>query len=328
MSHGPEEIALAIARLRGGGLVAFPTETVYGLGADAFNADAVRRVFEVKGRPSQNPLIVHVSGPDMAAAVVARWPREAARLAEAFWPGPLSLILPAAPRVPPEVTAGATTVAVRAPAHPLTLALIEAFGSPLVGPSANRSGGVSPTCAQHVQAEFSEDDVLVLDGGPCRGGIESTVLWLADESWRVLRPGLVSAAAIEAVLGRAVGGPAPDGLSDDTQTPLGGALSPGLLGRHYAPRTPAALATLEEISRAGRDTVVIVHSPGLVRAGASVIELPPDASGYARGLYEALRRADALNAAHLLIEPPPASPPAAEADLWGAIADRLRRATR
>ncbi|MCC6283820.1 MAG: threonylcarbamoyl-AMP synthase [Phycisphaerales bacterium] len=328
MSHGPEEIALAIARLRAGGLVAFPTETVYGLGADAFSVPAVRRVFEIKGRPEHNPLIVHVSGPEMGASVVSSWPREAQRLAEAFWPGPLSLVLPASSRVPREVTAGAGTVAVRAPGHPLTLALIEAFGLPLVGPSANRSGGVSPTRAEHVRAEFNEADVLVLDGGPCRGGIESTVLWLADEPWRVLRPGLVSVSAIEGVLGRPVAGPVAPGEGAPADAMTGALPGPGLMARHYAPRTPASISDRTQIAAAGADTVAIVMSPDATSGGARLIRLPTDAPGYARGLYDALRSADDLGAARLLIEWPPRGRPPAEADLWCAIYDRLGRATR
>ena len=200
MTPGPEAIAEAVARLREGRLVAFPTETVYGLGADATNAGAVRAVFRVKGRPADNPLIVHVSEAAMARDATAAWPKSAGALASAFWPGPLTLVLPKADAIPPEVTAGGPAVAVRMPDHALTLALIDAFGGPLVGPSANPSGYVSPTRPEHVREHFDEKLVLVLDGGPCRAGIESTVVDLTGASPRVLRPGVIGAAQIEAVL--------------------------------------------------------------------------------------------------------------------------------
>ena len=177
MEPAIKDIKEAASRLRDGGVVAFPTETVYGLGADAFSDAAVSRVFALKGRPSRNPLIVHVSGPLMAKRVTATWPVEAQRLADAFWPGPLSIVLPKRPEVPDIVTGGmgSASVAVRCPDHPTALALLYEFGSPLVGPSANLSGSISPTTAAHVRAAFSEQDVLVLDGGPCATGIESTV---------------------------------------------------------------------------------------------------------------------------------------------------------
>ncbi len=204
MHASPEDIAQAIVALSEGRLVAFPTETVYGLGADAFDATLVEGIFRAKGRPASNPLIVHVVDESMAKRVCAAWPAEASVLAAKFWPGPLTLVLPKAEGVPGIVTAGGSTVAVRCPSHPLTLALLETLGSPMVGPSANRSGHISPTCAAHVRMSFDENQVFILDGGPCTGGIESTVLDLTRDPPRVLRPGLVSAEEIAEALGSAV----------------------------------------------------------------------------------------------------------------------------
>lgn len=327
MWSGPEEIAQAVARIRAGGVVAFPTETVYGLGASAFDAAAVRRVFELKGRPSNNPLIVHVSGEAMAKRVVEHWPDDAATLAREFWPGPLTMVLPKADAIPREVTAGGHTVGVRCPDHPLTLALLEASGIPLVGPSANISGQVSPTSAEHVRAAFGPGDVFTLDGGKCRGGIESTVLWLADGHAKILRPGLISREQISAVLGRsiAVSGEVP--VSEDSATPM---LSPGLLERHYAPSAMAVRfeasqtdLVLRRMALSGLG-VMISHANHAVQPPHRLIRMPVDAAGYASRLYEALREADELSPQLIAVELPPIGPD----PIWGAIHDRLRRATQ
>ncbi len=328
MSAGPEEIAAAIARLKAGGIVAFPTETVYGLGADAYNAAAIARVFELKGRPANNPLIVHVASAAMAREVVSNWPRAAEALAEAFWPGPLSIVLPKSTRLPSIVTAGSPNVAVRCPEHPLTLALIETLGTPLVGPSANPSGRTSPTTAEHVRASFSERDVLVLDGGVCRRGIESSVLELVP-SPRLLRPGVIGASAIERVIGAAVARVAPRSRSGGspavTNEPLA---SPGLLERHYAPRTPAYLIAEHELeaalSRAPAPAVVMTSSAVTVRAPHLVEPMPPDAESYAAALYATLRRADDRNAGSILVVAPDTA--IGEPAIWDAIMDRLSRA--
>lgn len=328
-SHPTVDEAAAI--IRRGGAVAFPTETVYGLGADALNADAVRRVFLLKGRPGVNPLIVHVSGAGMAARVVAPggWSDDAARLARAMWPGPLSMVLPRADAVPPEVTAGGPTVAVRCPDHPVALALLFHLGTPLVGPSANLSGSVSPTTAAHVRDSFPPDDVFVLDGGPCRGGIESTVLDLASPTPRVLRPGLIGASEIAEALGRDVLPPParpPARPGDGPGAPLP---SPGLTPRHYAPRTPARLFDSGELDLvlrgAGRGAVVLSHDDADVPPPHALIRLPADADLYARELYAALRDADGRGAGVILIQRPPRGGDRAE--VWAAIADRLARAT-
>lgn len=332
-------IGAAVERLRAGGVVAFPTETVYGLGADALNHAAVWRVFELKGRPSVNPLIVHVTGPEMAGRVSV-FPARAEKLTRALWPGPVSVVVPRRDSVPGLVTAGAATVAVRCPSHPLTLALLFEFDGPLVGPSANRSGGVSPTKAEHVRGEWAEEEVLVLDGGACRGGIESTVVWLADEGpARILRPGLIGASEIERVLGEPVQRAATGGSESGATTAGGAMLAPGMMERHYAPNAKAVVVEGAAIAGVVRDAmnagrVVVVGVRGGAAGGAGgpgviVIELPPDAEGYAAGLYDSLRRADAERPGLIVIERPAGMDAAGgkDAELWAAIADRLRRAS-
>ncbi|HRQ72041.1 MAG TPA: L-threonylcarbamoyladenylate synthase [Phycisphaerales bacterium] len=344
MDAGPEQIAEAVRRLSAGGVVAFPTETVYGLGADALNPDAVAHVFRLKGRPANNPLIVHVSGPAMAREVVSHWTPDADRLADAFWPGPLTIVLPKADRVPDIVTAAGPTVAVRCPDHPLTLALLEVFNGPLVGPSANPSGFVSPTTADHVRAAFSqsrafqgsdssasssEDQALrdstpgvyILDGGPCRVGIESTVLSLADNPARVLRPGMVSAEEIARVLARPVVEAPPSPASDAAPR-----ASPGLMRSHYAPRKRVVLAPPE---LAGidlkRPMTVIAARPMHAVPTFRLIAMPDDPADYARGLYAALRDADEHGPGDLIVVETPWDGPEPSAQ-WRAVADRLRRA--
>ncbi len=319
MNAGPEEIAAAVARLRAGEVVAFPTETVYGLGADAFNAPAVARVFALKGRPPNNPLIVHVAGEEMARRVAApgAWSKDAATLARAFWPGPLTIVVAASPDLPSLVTAGGPTVGVRAPDHHVTLALIEGFGGPVVGPSANPSGRVSPTTGAHVRASFGERDVMVLDGGPCRGGIESTVVSLAEPAARVLRPGLVAAEEIGRVLGRRV-----EAALDRIAAPDTAAPSPGMQERHYAPRTPAMLFAPDQWPRVLTERrAAVVSARDLAPPRPHVlIRMPADAGAYAARLYAALREADELGADLIAIERP-----ADSGALWDAIRDRLSR---
>ncbi len=321
MSAGPEEIARAVGRLRAGGVVAFPTETVYGLGADAFNEQAVARVFVLKGRPPNNPLIVHVSGEEMARRVAApnSWSKDASALARAFWPGPLTIVVRKSADVPPIVTASGPTVALRAPDHHVALALLAGLESPIVGPSANPSGRISPTTADHVREAFQEADVLVLDGGPCRGGIESTVVSLAGPTPVVLRLGLVAGAELGRVLGRPVEIAAPgEGAAPDTPAP-----SPGMQARHYAPRTPAVLFSPDQWPRVltVRRAAVVSSRDRSSPPPHVLIRMPADAGAYAARLYAALREADAVGADLIAIEKPAESGP-----IWDAIRDRLARA--
>ena len=334
----PEQIAEAVLRLRSGGLVAFPTETVYGLGADAMDEDAVRRVFAVKGRPAHNPLIVHVAGEAMAKSVAAEWPEDAQKLAKRFWPGPLSIVVPKKANVPQIVTGGGPNVAVRCPSHPLTLALLEAFGRPLVGPSANVSGFVSPTAAEHVREAFDERDVMVLDGGACTGGIESTVVSVVGGKARVLRSGLIDAGVIGEVLGREVEC-ADSGRVSGTATASSPMDAPGQLSSHYAPKAKAVMVEAREvedvISRARGECVLITHVaatsepfPQPLPSGKGLsghtIQMPGDANGYARRLYAALREADAMHPTLIVIVTPPDE---STNPVWRAVRDRLKRAT-
>lgn len=335
------EMEAAARRLREGRLVAFPTETVYGLGADAMSEEAVSRVFAAKGRPANNPLIVHVASIAMARRVVKGWPPEAEALAKAFWPGPLTIVLEKAASVPTNVTAGGPNVAVRWPRHEVAQRLIASFDGPIVGPSANRSGFVSPTTAWHVHEGFAGEDVMVLDGGACEVGIESTVVSLVPPgSVRVLRLGAVSAEQIAGVLGRAVSegaGALARGLAGGTrsevrsehqksETPLE---SPGQMESHYAPRSPAVLVEAGELKgvldQAGGPCVVLGPLLTSVARQHKVIPMPMEAGAYAARLYAALREADAIQPALIAIVRPVAK--GAEAGMWKAVMDRLGRAT-
>jgi L-threonylcarbamoyladenylate synthase len=318
---GPEAIAAGVRELVAGGLVAFPTETVYGLGADAFDAEAVERIFVFKGRPPGNPLIVHVSGVEMARRVVTDWSADAETLAKAFWPGPLTLVLPGSPDLPGAVTAGGRTVGVRCPDHPVALALIEASGLALVGPSANPSGRVSPTTADHVAAGFPASDLLVIDGGACRAGIESTVLDLTADPPRVLRAGVIGAEAIATALERAVSGAAHE-HSGDRQNPVA---SPGLLGPHYQPRTPVGLVT--DAGQAASGTVLIAWSVDRHPAGGVCLAIPAEPGGYAAALYARLHDADRCGAARILIERPVRPNKSEFLGIFRAIEERLIRAS-
>lgn len=321
------QIALAAARLRDGKLVAFPTETVYGLGADALNADAVRRVFALKGRPSTNPLIVHVADIEGARRVVSQWPPAAERLARRFWPGPLTLVLPRAGIVPDEVSGGGPTVAVRCPDHPVAQELLTAFGGPIVGPSANLSGKVSSTTAQHVTDSFPGADLLVLDGGPCMRGIESTVLSLVDDEPQVLRLGAIPADALDLddeLEGIGATYIPPGHLEDEASGPL---RSPGRLASHYAPDARALLFDPTDwpavVTLARGKVVVLTHEPtrGVIDPH-EVIRMPANPEAYAARLYAAVRQADAKKPSLIAIERP-----TERGGLWDAIHDRLERLT-
>jgi L-threonylcarbamoyladenylate synthase len=314
----PEALARAAAVVRAGGLVAFPTETVYGLGANALDAAAVARIFAAKGRPANNPLIVHLHEAAAVGQVAAAWPGAAARLAERFWPGPLTLVLTRKEGVPDIVTAGGPTVAVRVPAHGIALALLRAAGLPVAAPSANRASGLSPTRAEHVLQDLDGRIDLVLDGGPCRGGIESTVLDMTATPPRLLRPGLVSMAELEAVVGP---------IEQAAIPASGQALpSPGMLSRHYAPRTPLECIAgngrerVEQLCREGRRVGWMAQSRRTSPPRTLLRVLPLDPAGYAAELYAALRELDTAGLDRIVVELPPDAPE------WLAVRDRLRRA--
>lgn len=314
-SPDPAAIARAAAVLRQGGLVAFPTETVYGLGANALDVRAVAGIFEAKGRPAFNPLIVHAADVDTVRTLVARWPADAARLAGAFWPGPLTLVLPRAPAIPHIVTGGLEDVAVRIPAHPVALALLRACGLPIAAPSANRSSEISPTTAEHVIKALGERVSMVLDGGPTSVGIESTVIDLAGERPRLLRPGMVTVRELEAVIGQLDRRPEPSG-----QAPR----APGQLARHYAPRARLVVCRADEggqvLEASGaRPTGALVVTAGHWLAD-HVETLPADPAGYAARLYAALHALDDAGCRLIVAEALPDAPG------WAALQDRLRRA--
>ena len=309
-------IAKAVALLRAGQVVALPTETVYGLGADALNPAAVARIFALKGRPADHPLIVHLPPDEPLEKWAADVPPAARALALAFWPGPLTMILTRGARVPRAVTGGQDTVALRVPDHPVALALLRAFGSGIAAPSANRFGHISPTTAAHVRDEFGDALPLVLDGGPCRVGIESTIVDLSRGAPVVLRPGTISAADIARV---ALGTDTTGDVNPAAPAPR----ASGLLERHYAPRTPAEL--VESAALPGRlaDLTALGQTVGVLALGRNIgsgLVLPSDAPAYGQGLYAALRALDGRGFSRLLIEAPPRDEP------WRAVNDRLRRA--
>jgi L-threonylcarbamoyladenylate synthase len=317
---GPEGIAQGVQRLCAGSLVAFPTETVYGLGADALRAEAVERVFALKNRPSTNPLIVHVCDEAMAKRVVEGWSEHATTLTKAFWPGPLTLVLPKVDLVPDVVTGSGPTVAVRCPEHPVALALIEAFGNPIVGPSANPSGYISPTTPEHVRDVFAADDLVVLDGGHCRAGIESTVLDLSTDVPTVLRPGILGAHRISEALGIEVRVLRP--VADDAM-----ARSPGLIGAHYQPRTAAQSVSSGELGDAPSSAALIAWSIEAHPNGGELIGVPAELGAYAQAIYRALHDADRLGCSEIWIERPPEPVDDDERAISAAVLERLQRAT-
>ncbi|MBL8241923.1 MAG: threonylcarbamoyl-AMP synthase [Bryobacterales bacterium] len=297
----------AAALIREGRLVAFPTETVYGLGANALDALAVRRIYEAKGRPATSPLIVHVSSTAMAKRVVSAWPEAAEKLAARFWPGPLTLVLPKAKRVPDIVTSGLGTVGVRMPAHPLALALIRKCRLPLAGPSANRFTGLSPVTAAQVREGLGAAVDLILDGGPCRVGIESTVVSLAGPVPVLLRPGMVSRGQLEALIGPvAMPGAVTDGVPHE---------SPGQHTKHYAPKARVRLGVPEVASR----TAYLWWA--VDRPAEFSVRMPKDPDRYAAMLYDTLHRADARGVREIVVEPVPFGSD------WDGIRDRLSRAS-
>jgi L-threonylcarbamoyladenylate synthase len=313
------DITSAVEVLRRGGLVAFPTETVYGLGADASNPAGVDRIFAVKGRPRSHPVIVHLAEATAIKEWAADVPPDAWTLAEAFWPGPLTLILPRADRVPDAVTGGTGTVGLRVPNQPLAQELLAAFGGGIAAPSANRFGRVSPTTAAHVRADLGTDVDLILDGGPCTVGVESTIVDLSSGRARVLRLGGLTVGDLSRVLGHEV---------DVASGPDGRTPAPGTLPSHYA---PAALVEVLSVSQvAERARILLSQNRRVGVLAPSRIEdlpdgtepLPPagSAPAYAQCLYQRLREADRRGLDVLLAVPPP------ETGIGAAVADRLRRA--
>jgi L-threonylcarbamoyladenylate synthase len=358
-THTPSLFAQAVERaaelLRAGQLVALPTETVYGLAANAWDPAAVARIYEVKRRPPHNPIIVHVAGLELARDCVAAWPPAAGKLAAAFWPGPLTFVLPRSPRIPDVVTAGGPTVGVRWPSHPFIQAVIRASGFPLAAPSANPATQVSPTTAAHVLKAFDGQIPLIVDGGPSQVGLESTVLDLAAAPPRLLRPGMIHAESILAVLGGTLAESAlradgsqdvasalcADGSQDVASalcadgSPAGASVprSPGMLPRHYSPkarlvilswRDQAALsAQLQPLQIPAEKTCVIARSQVPLSGNfARVSLLPRDPAPFARALYAELHQCDESGAALIVVEAPPPHP------AWRAIADRLSRASQ
>lgn len=300
----------AVDILRSGGLVAFPTETVYGLGADASNPEAMARLYAAKGRPADHPVIVHFADAESAFGWARDVPDAARALAAKFWPGPLTMVLKRSPKAKDFVTGGQDSVGLRVPSHPVAQALLRAFGGGIAAPSANLFGNVSATTAQHVRDELAGRVDLVLEGGPSDVGIESTIVDLSGGGVVLLRPGRISEADLESF--------DVEGATASSPRHSGG------LDRHYAPRTPALLvpphALDAEIAKRG-DTVAVLAFSRPDERVEYWIRLPREPEAYARGLYAALRELDGAGCETILVEAPP------ETDEWTAVRDRLRRAT-
>lgn len=311
------EIDRAVALLLAGGVVGLPTETVYGLAADGTNPEAIRRVFALKGRPADHPLILHLGDASWLGRFTSDVPEIALRLAGAFWPGPLTLVLKRNQSVPDEVTGGRETVAVRVPQHPVALALLQKLGRPLAAPSANRFGEVSPTTRQHVVGDFGDEVPLVLEGGPSDVGLESTIVDLTREVPRILRPGGVTVAELEAVLKGPV-------FSDDGRGPA----APGTLEAHYAPRAELLLpaadeweATVKRLISQGRSVGVFAPIHPRTEGGSVHFRQMGDLNQTAHDLYDALRELDALGCDVIV------APMVEENGIGQAVADRMRRAS-
>jgi len=315
-----EDLARAVTALRAGDLVAFPTETVYGLGADAANPDAVRRLYAVKGRPADHPVIVHLAHAGQLDDLARDVSDTARQLAHVYWPGPLTLVVRRdLEQVAAELTGGRDTVALRVPDHPVARRLLELFGGGVAAPSANRFGRVSPTTAAHVRADLGADVTVVLDGGACRVGIESTIVDVTGREPAILRVGGVSRAEIERTIGRAC-----------IVRTAGEVAAPGTLAAHYAPRTPVEMVDAHTVAQRAREHIASNRRPGVL-AFASVasdlpdqvvvLDAPADTEEYARVLYARLREADRLDLDVLLVVSPRSSD-----GLGAAVADRVRRA--
>jgi L-threonylcarbamoyladenylate synthase len=317
----------ALDAIECGGLVAFPTETVYGLGADATRPEAIERIFEAKGRPPGHPLIVHVSSAEQARSLSSRWTERAQRLAEAFWPGPLTLVVQRGDAISDVVTGGLLTVGLRAPAHPVAAMLIQLAGVPIAAPSANPHQGVSPTRAAHVQAGLGSAVDVIVDGGATEVGLESTVLSLTDQPPRILRPGGVTKSMLETVVGEVAYGDGVTVEDNERRRP-----SPGMAAKHYAPTADVRVAPLEDLRskapRHARRGWMLIGEDGREERNRSepadaedpTCVLPPRPETYAAQLYDALHRLDGAGCEWIGIEAPPTG------EAWRAIWDRLRRA--
>jgi L-threonylcarbamoyladenylate synthase len=316
VSPTPENIASAVALLRAGSLVALPTETVYGLGADASNPKAVAKIFTAKGRPQDHPVIVHLADASQVSAWAREVPEVANKLAARFWPGPLTIIFKRAAGVNDAVTGGQDSVGLRVPGHPVAQQLLRAFGGGIAAPSANRFGRISPTTAAHVAAEFgaASEMTMIVDGGACDVGIESTIVDVSRGGCMVLRPGRIGAAQIAEVVGRAVG--------TATQRAPDAPRASGTLEVHYAPVTPLRLVASSSLFAEVRSAdAVLAFGPAAAGIESEKwIVAKRDARAYAHDLYANLRSLDALACARILVEAPP------DEESWAAINDRLRRA--
>lgn len=323
-----EALDRAVMLIRSGGLVAIPTETVYGLATDALDSESVDRIFRAKGRPATNPLIVHVADQAMARSLASAWPAAAEAITSHFWPGPVTVVVPKHRDVPDIVTAGGPTVALRCPAHRLTRLLIERSGYPLAAPSANRSEALSPTRAAHVLESLGDRVDLILDGGPCPHGIESTVVDCTTSPPRILRPGPIGRAALEAI----IGGPVAVGPTETAPATAEPTRTPGSHARHYAPRTPLEVATdaparVAEWLREGKRIGWLTLRPTdpAVRALAAshdlvVVPMPDDPAAFAAAVYATLHALDQRDLDRIICDMPPATEP------WHALHDRLTRA--
>jgi len=318
-------IDYAVNLLRQGRLVAFPTETVYGLGADASNPDAVRRIFQAKGRPADHPLIVHISSADSLNDWALTVPDAAQQLAARFWPGPLALILNKKPEVPLVVTGGQNTVGLRMPDHPVALRLLRAFGGGIAAPSANRFCRISPTQAAHVEEELGDAVDLILDGGICQVGVESTIVDLSGNRPKLLRPGHITRLDIEAVLQTELMIVSPQ----SEQTNQSEMRAPGMMAVHYAPVTVAMLCPadrlpemIQELTLRNKKIGILAYRLGQAEKRLTrVIRMPEQADDYAQALYASLRELDSLQLDMILVEQPP------KTEAWRAINDRLCKAT-
>ncbi|MBM3902384.1 MAG: threonylcarbamoyl-AMP synthase [Verrucomicrobia bacterium] len=331
-THTPALLATAIERaadvLRSGGVIGAPTETVYGLAANAFDPEAVARIYALKGRPAHNPIIVHVASAEMARACTSRWPAMADALGSAFWPGPLTLVMPRSNRVPDIVTAGGPTVGIRWPQHPFMQGVIRACGFPLAAPSANLANRLSPTNAAHVVAQLGGSLPLIVDGGNCNVGIESTVVDVTGTFPLILRPGMITETALHAAV--AAGKPEP---GSGQAAPRDGILrSPGQLDRHYLPQArlvvrswqdETGLERLMESEGIDPDRSCIIAHTRIPMGGRfpHVMLIPDDAEAFARALYAELHRCDEMGVACIVVESLPETP------VWAGIRDRLRRAS-